>query len=350
MAAALRGARNLCISVSTFDSLSATLPRSGVLTTWSHSQVWETHGPHVFRDNCLTNTDRLQNVFAIEAVPRRLPLYVAGELRARDTHPDGEPHARGRLRTVEDDTALRPLLAAGYDIVTKDALLPGLLDQLNYTAARDVLAAVDYLVCAAADTFVGNSVSTFSAHLILGDTAAHSVAAQRRATHVALSSATTVNNAADYTRPRSNGGARAMRRLQPREAPLPPPPLPLPVPGSVEPGGVRGAASWPRRSFHYNGGDNPLQAVLLGADSANTVFNSGAHGDTGGSGAMAGGVVALKWVFAINGETDAYDEMTQAAVLSALRATDVVPVCIYYGPTSPPPPIYHWLEVGFSSV
>ena len=69
-------------------------------------------------------------------------------------------------------------------------------------------------------------------------------------------------------------------------------------------------------------------------------MGGGGHGG-GGDGVSE---APLKWIFAINGESDAYDEMTMVAVRSALRATELVPVCIYYGPTSPPPPLYRWLE------
>ena len=39
----------------------------------------------------------------------------------------------------------------------------------------------------------------------------------------------------------------------------------------------------------------------------------------------------LKWVFAINGDTKSYDEMTKIAALSALHNTSLVPVCILTG-------------------
>ena len=48
----------------------------------THCSRWELHHGGALRDNCLTNTDNLRNVFTIEGVPSGAPLYVAGELRA----------------------------------------------------------------------------------------------------------------------------------------------------------------------------------------------------------------------------------------------------------------------------
>ena len=47
-----------------------------------HCARWETRRGPQLRDNCLTNTDNLRNVLAIEGVRADRPLYVAGELEA----------------------------------------------------------------------------------------------------------------------------------------------------------------------------------------------------------------------------------------------------------------------------
>ena len=47
-----------------------------VETDWvEHCKRWE--DPAAGRDNCFTNTDNLDRVFAIEGVPKELPVYVA---------------------------------------------------------------------------------------------------------------------------------------------------------------------------------------------------------------------------------------------------------------------------------
>jgi hypothetical protein len=42
-----------------------------------------------------------------------------------------------------------------YNVVTKDQLVPGLLKQLDIETEREFLAAVDFLVCSQAQTFLG---------------------------------------------------------------------------------------------------------------------------------------------------------------------------------------------------
>ena len=96
--------------------------------------------------------------------------YVAGELEKGSV---AETRGLGALARPPADAKARGAAAlatpavSAYDLVTKDALRPDLLAEHSYAADRDVLAAVDYAVCARARTFIGNSVSTFSAHLLL---------------------------------------------------------------------------------------------------------------------------------------------------------------------------------------
>jgi len=115
-------------------------------------------------DNCMTHTYELDRVLAIEGVSPRRPLYVAGEIVAADLD---QGRALERLIRPADGSA-------GYDLVSKDSegMAPDIFGATahggrSFARSRDVLAAVDFAVCSAAHTFVGNSVSTFSAHLLL---------------------------------------------------------------------------------------------------------------------------------------------------------------------------------------
>ena len=124
-----------------------------------HCQRWETHTGEHPRDNCMRNTDQLDRVFAIEGVSELPPLFVAGELRS------------STLNTVRGLQSLRRRGVNGrehsYELLSKDALVPALLESYSFASSRDVLAAVDFAICSQAHTFIGNSVSTFSAYQLL---------------------------------------------------------------------------------------------------------------------------------------------------------------------------------------
>ena len=132
-----------------------------------HCSKWEalpTPRGEAPNDNCMTHTYELDRVLAIEGVSPRRPLYVAGEFVAADL---GQGHALKRLTRPADGSA-------SYDLVSKDSegMAPDIFGATargdrSFARSRDVLAAVDFAVCSAAHTFVGNSVSTFSAHLLL---------------------------------------------------------------------------------------------------------------------------------------------------------------------------------------
>jgi hypothetical protein len=124
-------------------------------TDWlKHCAHWDCPQCDPPRDNCMTNTYQLHNVLRIEGVSTKSPLYIAGE------------------ETISN-AALHPLLVAGhnngnvsYDLVTKDLLLGNLAHNWK-GPSRDLQAAIDFIICRNADTFIGNSVSTFSAMLLL---------------------------------------------------------------------------------------------------------------------------------------------------------------------------------------
>ena len=109
-----------------------------------HCKRWEKRN----RDNCMSNTDSLDSVFTIEGVDRRQPVYIAWQ-------------ANGTA--LQDGRGLSRL--AGYTLVSKETLATDIL--APFGGQRELLASIDLLVCDAASRFVGNSVSTFSAYLLL---------------------------------------------------------------------------------------------------------------------------------------------------------------------------------------
>ena len=125
-----------------------------VETDWiEHCKRWE--NPATGHANCFTNTDNLDRVFAIEGVPKELPVYVAVE------------HIGAPLRSAAEFAqvrGLRQLADQGYALCGKTMLLA---DGELVDREREWLAAVDYAVGRAAARVVGNSVSTFSALQLL---------------------------------------------------------------------------------------------------------------------------------------------------------------------------------------
>ena len=108
-----------------------------------HCKRWENNASDPPRDNCMTNTDSLHRVFAIESVSMRYPLYVA-------TEEEGSlQHTRGVSSLVD------------YSIHSKSTLWPsGHPHHQWLRASRELGAFHDLIVCAAAHRFIGNSVST----------------------------------------------------------------------------------------------------------------------------------------------------------------------------------------------
>jgi hypothetical protein len=105
-------------------------------------------------DNCLTNTDNLDRVFAIEGVPKELPVYVAVVEGA-------PPRSAAEFAQVR---GLRQLADQGYALCGKRMLLA---EGELVGREREWLDAVDFAVSRAAARVVGNSVSKFSALQLL---------------------------------------------------------------------------------------------------------------------------------------------------------------------------------------
>jgi len=113
---------------------------------------WVTHCRHWPGNNCMTHTDDLSEVLKEKGIPFGTPVYLATGL----THKEMLKHVSVQR------------LAANYKIFTKDTLLHFTSKELDFSKERETLAAIDWIVCDESDTFVGNSVSTFSALRLLG--------------------------------------------------------------------------------------------------------------------------------------------------------------------------------------
>ena len=111
-------------------------------------QDWVDHCARWVGDNCMTNTDTLGNVFEFQAVPSALPIYVATE----------EGQGNVELRQLRGLRTLPPQ----YVLLSKHMVAPELA-----TGSREFLAAVDFSVSERAHRFIGNSVSTFSALMLM---------------------------------------------------------------------------------------------------------------------------------------------------------------------------------------
>jgi len=112
---------------------------------WEPADVWA-RSPQI---NCKSNTDRVSNVLSIEGISNLQPLFIAGSPLGSEL--DAVRHPLSHLRQY-------------YDIVDKHSFLKQLP---SYERARELLAMIDFRICSAAAVFVGNSVSTFGAHLLL---------------------------------------------------------------------------------------------------------------------------------------------------------------------------------------
>ena len=237
-----------------------------------HCLRWEDPNAVPPRDNCDTNTDALDNVFQIEAVMPSHPVYVALELAPQNAS-SGESNSN-YVAALRNLRGLRTL-PQEFALLSKQIISPELASE-----PREFLAAVDYGIAQRAHRFIGNSVSTFSALLLMQR--------QQRVSSSPLSPS-----------------------LSPSS---PPPPLLSSLPPSLPS---------INDDFHYNGGNVPL-AEILGEHPRHRrlkwVFTLNAQ---------AG---------------EQYNEMARVAVTSALSRTSLVPVCIFNGNPSTSSPMAAWLR------
>ena len=114
-----------------------------------HCRRWESNSSDPPRENCMTNTDNLDQVLQMEHVSDLQPLYVATE-------------EVGKLSNTRGLTAL-----TRYRLESKTTLWADNPKMSEFLRNRELGAYHDFLVCYASRQFIGNSVSTFSAYLEL---------------------------------------------------------------------------------------------------------------------------------------------------------------------------------------
>eukprot|EP01025_Chloroclados_australasicus_P054071 TRINITY_DN6405_c0_g1_i1.p1 TRINITY_DN6405_c0_g1~~TRINITY_DN6405_c0_g1_i1.p1 ORF type:complete len:769 (-),score=34.50 TRINITY_DN6405_c0_g1_i1:335-2494(-) len=119
-------------------------------TDWiAHCERWQAINDGKIRDNCFTDTFSLGPHLRSKEVEVDIPLYIATNWNL----------VHDRIK----DTVLSSLKEAGYEIVTKTSILLDLIQDLK----REELGLMDYFLALNSYKFVGNSVSTFSALVIL---------------------------------------------------------------------------------------------------------------------------------------------------------------------------------------
>lgn len=145
--AVVRGLRQPSLGAGGAGELSALHMR--IEDDWvEHCARWEDTLAEPPRNNCMTNTDALGNVFRTKAVPTALPVYVAIE----------EGQGDMELRRLRGLRTLPPQ----HVFLSKRMLAPELAN-----GSREFLAAVDFAVGEHARFFIGNLVSTFSAMMLM---------------------------------------------------------------------------------------------------------------------------------------------------------------------------------------
>ena len=117
-----------------------------------HCRMWETVSDGVPHDNCglLSASELLSKLSWMGLAEDGVPLYIVVD---EDNLPD-------------NDSVLR-ILRAAFNVVTRKDLLHHNSKDLTSKITREEVALLEFFVCKRARTFVGNSVSSFSALLIL---------------------------------------------------------------------------------------------------------------------------------------------------------------------------------------
>ena len=246
----------------------------------AHCQVWgfePDSGADPATSNCMTNTDQLDRVFAIERVPTTDPVFIAtGGLN--ETTLSAAPHAvRGVGR-----------IAGRYSLISKEAVL----GKPATSMSRDVLAAIDAVVCQRAATFVGNSVSTFSALELLRR--------QQPNSPIAMGF-------------HYNGGniPLADALLNAATTPMEPSELLSPLTSTTQ---ATNLAEEPNAYEAKHNCDVQTVPPMLPAPPHTRARN-------------------LKWVFTATSDGDRhFDDLVRRAVRSAMFNTNLVPVCVHFGP------------------
>ncbi|EFN52179.1 hypothetical protein CHLNCDRAFT_139378 [Chlorella variabilis] len=104
--------------------------------------------PEVGRDNCMNNTDTVGKQLQLHGFQTQVPVVVV------TSFPDAVPEAL--------ETALESIKSSKYSVVLGNELV-----NLGEELTREESALVDYYLGLEAEKFTGNSVSTFTAFIIL---------------------------------------------------------------------------------------------------------------------------------------------------------------------------------------
>ena len=117
-----------------------------------HCSKWGSIRDGIIRDNCYTNTELLDITLLGAGIPIGSVIYIAGAYDRNDLN-----------------IPLFKRLSAKFKLILKQDVSYRLPDSIRYDMAtnRELFAAIDYEICYRANLFIGNSVSTFSAMLLL---------------------------------------------------------------------------------------------------------------------------------------------------------------------------------------
>jgi len=124
-----------------------------------HCNKWVNPNGRLLRDNCMNNTMVIHNVLLSEGVDPGVPLYVSTALSKEEmlsleiTGPLGDPRV-----------GLKDLFEI-YTVITKEDALD--ISPRAANEDREYFAALDHLLAEGSEMFVGNSVSSFSAFVLI---------------------------------------------------------------------------------------------------------------------------------------------------------------------------------------
>jgi hypothetical protein len=113
-----------------------------------HCKSWEKIKDGIIRNNCMTNSGHIDRVLLLAGIPEGTTIYLAG----------------GYVKEDMKTNKYLQKLASKFNVITKDMILGNIHGLL---LEREKFAAIDFEVSRVADVFIGNSVSTFSAILLL---------------------------------------------------------------------------------------------------------------------------------------------------------------------------------------